>query len=696
MLNINQLTEQLRMMPDPALQRMGQMYKNDPYILPMVISEDTARKKMRQAAQAQMAQPQPKVVDKALAAMGTPPQPAPGIAGLQAPNMEGMADGGIAGYAEGGVSDTAEDAFSQGGMFDFFQRSEPVVRMADGGVARYQKGGDVKSRFVEQYRDVAEKVGTELGVDPDIILSQWGLESGWGTKTIGQYNLGNIKDVTGKGKKAFDKLEGSEAAYKSYKSPEDFARDYTSLVKRNFPNAVGAGRDLGAFTEGLSSGRIGTYATDPDYGKKLAATLTSLVPVGSAQAAQAASAQAVSGAQIPGQAVQAPPAVPEGFFSRVGSGLGMSEETKRNIGNILMAPTPMAAVTAPGKAAGEASGIQRLYEGTRRFFGSPSAARTLTPEEIQAMQVAAAAGRNTKAAEDAAEAARMAGAMSGEAQVVSQAVMAERLAEQAAKAPSAAERIQLLQQAERAREAARAATVASPRVAAAQTAKNLTAAAVASEGESGRTALPTMLEQASYSNEGRNYPAPIKREDLPKDVKKEAIATAKEELPKKDRKGLSNDDLVEIGLRMMADPGRSGEGFAGFLGSAGRAGLGALAARKEREKVEREEAKALSEEKYRAALTREAEGKAAMYEEGTRGKTAALQQANVAFANWEKGLSALQKLEMTEEQRKAKYDEILRQTFAALGLEAPGGVSSKPTGASVDTTGFRVLGVRNP
>jgi hypothetical protein len=68
----------------------------------------------------------------------------------------------------------------------------------------------------------------------------------------------------------------------------------------------------------------------------------------------------------------------------------------------------------------------------------------------------------------------------------------------------------------------------------------------------------------------------------------------------------------------------------------------------------------------------------------------------VAFANWEKGLSALQKLEMTEEQRKAKYDEILRQTFAALGLEAPAGVSSRPAGASVDTTGFRVLGVRNP
>lgn len=145
MLNVNQLTEQLRMMPDQALQRMAQMYKNDPYILPMLISEDTARKKLRQAAQAQAAQPQPKVVDQAVAAMGTPPQPAPGIAALQAPNMERMADGGIAGYAEGGVADTAEDAFSRGGMFDFSQRSEPVVRMAGGGVPGYADRGLVQT-----------------------------------------------------------------------------------------------------------------------------------------------------------------------------------------------------------------------------------------------------------------------------------------------------------------------------------------------------------------------------------------------------------------------------------------------------------------------------------------------------------------------------------------------------------------------
>lgn len=147
MINVNQLTSQLRMMPDQALQRVAMMYKQDPYILPLVISESMARKKLRAAGQAQMAQPQPKVADQAIMAMA--PEDA-GIAGLAAPNMEGMADGGIAGYAEGGMANTAEDSFSRGGMFDFAARSEPVIRMAGGGIPGYASRGLVDTAPVLQ------------------------------------------------------------------------------------------------------------------------------------------------------------------------------------------------------------------------------------------------------------------------------------------------------------------------------------------------------------------------------------------------------------------------------------------------------------------------------------------------------------------------------------------------------------------
>ncbi len=123
------------MMPDQALQRVAQMYKQDPYILPMVIAEDMARKKMRMAAQAQMAQPQPKVADQAIMSMGQQPQAAPGIAALQAPNMQNMADGGIAGYADD---------------MDFADHSESVVRMAYGGAVRYQDRGLVETPPIAQ------------------------------------------------------------------------------------------------------------------------------------------------------------------------------------------------------------------------------------------------------------------------------------------------------------------------------------------------------------------------------------------------------------------------------------------------------------------------------------------------------------------------------------------------------------------
>jgi hypothetical protein len=136
--NSEKITSQIAMLPDAALKQMAMMHKNDPYVLPLIISEDGRRKQMRQAAQAQMGgMPQPKVADAAVAQMGVMPEEQ-GIGALPAPNMQGMADGGIVGYDEGGMAD--------GGMFDFAQRSEPVLRMAEGGVAHFDGGG-----WIEKY-----------------------------------------------------------------------------------------------------------------------------------------------------------------------------------------------------------------------------------------------------------------------------------------------------------------------------------------------------------------------------------------------------------------------------------------------------------------------------------------------------------------------------------------------------------------
>ena len=133
MIDVNEITSTLRGMPDQQLQQYAAMHKGDPYILALAVSESNQRKKLRMASQGQAGnQPMPKVADAAIADMAQQLPENQGIAQIPAPNMQRMADGGIAGYDD-------QEGMSQGGMFDFAQRSEPVVRMAGGGeVPRYQ------------------------------------------------------------------------------------------------------------------------------------------------------------------------------------------------------------------------------------------------------------------------------------------------------------------------------------------------------------------------------------------------------------------------------------------------------------------------------------------------------------------------------------------------------------------------------
>lgn len=126
---------------------------------------------------------------------------------------------------------------------------------------------DAKQQFIEEYAPVAENVGQKIGVSPDILLSQWGLETNWGRSVIGHHNLGNIKDFAGGGKKA----EGE--SYLNFEDPEAFGDYYAHMIKRNFPDAVGVGSDVEKFSEGLQSGKKGGYAEDPNYAESLANTV---------------------------------------------------------------------------------------------------------------------------------------------------------------------------------------------------------------------------------------------------------------------------------------------------------------------------------------------------------------------------------------------------------------------------------------
>lgn len=142
-----------KLQPDSALQNYARMHKNDPYIVSLATAESNRRKALRLAAQGQNTGPQATVADQSIAGMA--PQPVmtgagvplqtgsggrvqtelpedQGIARIPAPNIQRMADGGIAGYGD-------DEGMAQGGMFEFAQRSEPVLRMSSGGhIPRYQ------------------------------------------------------------------------------------------------------------------------------------------------------------------------------------------------------------------------------------------------------------------------------------------------------------------------------------------------------------------------------------------------------------------------------------------------------------------------------------------------------------------------------------------------------------------------------
>lgn len=146
--------------------------------------------------------------------------------------------------------------------------------------------------FVERFKDAAIAAAEASGLPVKIILGQAALESGWGkhevrdSKGTGSFNLFGIKAgagwtgatvdavttevVNGVAQKVVQKFR----AYASY--AESFI-DYAKLVANNprYEKAVRAAGDATQFAREM--GRSG-YATDPNYGSKLARVLAG--PIG--------------------------------------------------------------------------------------------------------------------------------------------------------------------------------------------------------------------------------------------------------------------------------------------------------------------------------------------------------------------------------------------------------------------------------
>jgi peptidoglycan hydrolase FlgJ len=142
-----------------------------------------------------------------------------------------------------------------------------------------------KDDFLRQLRPHAEQAARELGVDPNALLAQAALETGWGRSVPcnaqGEcsFNLFGIK--------AGSQWSGATVnvptlefesgipvrkveRFRAYDSPADSFRDYAALIGGNarYASARGAGENVEAFAAALQQGG---YATDPQYAQKIAA-----------------------------------------------------------------------------------------------------------------------------------------------------------------------------------------------------------------------------------------------------------------------------------------------------------------------------------------------------------------------------------------------------------------------------------------
>ncbi|MSR16638.1 MAG: flagellar assembly peptidoglycan hydrolase FlgJ [Methylococcaceae bacterium] len=137
--------------------------------------------------------------------------------------------------------------------------------------------------FVKQLQPFAQQAAKDLGIDPNALLAQAALESGWGNSLIknadgsNSYNLFNIKaDRSWRGKQAlvsaleFDQgiARRVSSGFRSYASFQESFNDYANFIKNNprYDSAVTKTDNVGQYMRELQHAG---YATDPNYADKV-------------------------------------------------------------------------------------------------------------------------------------------------------------------------------------------------------------------------------------------------------------------------------------------------------------------------------------------------------------------------------------------------------------------------------------------
>jgi peptidoglycan hydrolase FlgJ len=142
---------------------------------------------------------------------------------------------------------------------------------------------DTQENFVFMIKPHAQQAAKALNIDPDVLVAQVALETGWGKHVIhnkegkNTFNLFNIKaNKDWEGEKVsvptveYDNgiAKKENADFRQYQSYAESFSDYVNLIKNNprYESVLAAKNNAIAYADSLS--KTG-YATDPEYAEKI-------------------------------------------------------------------------------------------------------------------------------------------------------------------------------------------------------------------------------------------------------------------------------------------------------------------------------------------------------------------------------------------------------------------------------------------
>ncbi len=151
------------------------------------------------------------------------------------------------------------------------------------GKVQKQSGFQTPQEFVNTIWPIAQKIATDMKVEPRAIIAQAALETGWGKHIIHQQDGKNSHNLFGiKADRRWDgdvaKVSTLEykngiankeiAPFRVYDSYESSLKDYAHFIKNSsrYKEAAQQGSNIKGYSEGLQKGG---YATDPNYANKI-------------------------------------------------------------------------------------------------------------------------------------------------------------------------------------------------------------------------------------------------------------------------------------------------------------------------------------------------------------------------------------------------------------------------------------------